>query len=95
MGGDRHQLHDLCHQEDCSVVVVFLYTLGANATNIAVQGASVWAAGDKNLLGQGSGKFFSLTSAWPCRQVDILLEDLITSKATPSFQDLETSSEPS
>ncbi len=34
-------------------MVVFLYTLSANATNIAVHGVSVWVAGGQDLLRPG------------------------------------------
>ncbi len=51
-----HHLHDLHHQGVFSVAGVFLDISSANATNITVQGVTVWAAQGQDLLFPELGK---------------------------------------
>jgi hypothetical protein len=79
-----HHLHDLHYQGVCSVAGVFLDILSTYATNITVQGVTVWAARGQDLL------FLELRKVdqapipgshglvW---QVNILLESFVTSNS--------------
>ncbi len=79
-----HHLLDLHHQGGCSVAEVFLDILSANATNITVQGVTVWAARGQDLLWPELPKVDQATVpgshglGW---QVDIQLENFVTSNS--------------
>ncbi len=77
-GEGVHHLHNQHHQGGCSVTGVFLDILSANATNITVQGVTVWSAWGQDLLGpeiQEVHQAPGLGSHGLVWQVDILLKD--------------------
>ncbi len=79
-----HHLHDLHHQGVCSVAGVFLDILSINATNLTVQGVTVWAARGQDRLFPELRKVDqapvpgSHGLVW---QVNILLESFVTSNS--------------
>jgi hypothetical protein len=79
-----HHLHDPHHQGVCSVAGVFLDILSTNATNITVQGVTVWAARGQDRLIPELRKVDQAPvpgSHWLVWQVSILLESFVTSNS--------------
>jgi hypothetical protein len=82
--GGLHNLHDLHHQGGCSDAGVFLDILSANATNIKVQGVTVWASRGQDLPWPELRKVDQAPVPgchWLVWQLGILLENFVTSNS--------------